>query len=158
MKKEKKTAAFKDSNKKGDLELEKMIEADFQSRFPICREVKSFMEVIEPYVDDSQLGIFTDGFLGFSAETQREMLNCILLNIVYGAIEKTGVTHIDLLLCDMRDLIYKAIILPDKSFSKTICDYSEALLNVFSLKDERRNEWEKFNADYSKLLAGTFKK
>lgn len=157
MKKEKKTAACKDSNKKEEFELEKLIEADFQSRFPICREVKSFLEVIEPYLDDNQLGILADGFLGFSAETQREMLKCILLNIVYGAIEIVGVTHIDLLLCDIRDLIYEAIILPDMPFSKTICVYSAALLKVFSLMEERRKEWKEFNDEYSKLLAGTYK-
>lgn len=157
MKKEKKTAACKDSKTKKSFDLEKLMEADFQSKFPICREVKSFLEMIEPYLDDNQLGILADGFLGFSAETQREMLKCILLNIVYGAIEIVGVTHIDLLLCDIRDLIYEAIILPDMPFSKTICVYSAALLKVFSLMEERRKEWKEFNDEYSKLLAGTYK-
>lgn len=158
MKKKRKYSANRCSNTRKGFKLEKLIEADFKSRYPICREVKTFLEMIEPYVDDDQLGILTDSFLGFSAETQREMLECILLNIVHGVIEQTGVTHIDLLLCDMRDVIYEAIFLPDLPISKTICEYSKALLEVFSLMDERKTEWEKFNADYSKLLAGTYKK
>ena len=86
------------------------------------------------------------------------MLECILKHIVYGTIEQTGVTHIDLLLCDMRDVIFEAIILPDMPYTKTICDYSEALLNLFSMKDERKSEWEAFYADYCKLLAGKYRK
>ena len=145
-------AAYKGSNKRKCVDLEKLIEAEFQSRYPICREVKSFLDVVEPHLDDHQLGILTDSFLGFTAETQREMLECILLNIVHGDIEQTGVTHIDLLLCDMRDVICEAIILPDLPFSKTICEYSKALLEVFSLMDERKADWELFQADYCKLF------
>ena len=157
-KKNKRPAAYRDSHKRKDLDLEKLMEASFKSQYPICREVKSFLDVIEPHVDDHQLGILTDSFLGFSAETQREMLECILLNIVHGAIEQTGVTHIDILLCDMRDVIYEAIFLPDLPISKTICEYSKVLLEVFSLMNERKVEWELFQADYCKLLEGTYKK
>lgn len=151
-KKNKRPAAYKGSNKKKGVDLEKLIEADLQSPFPICREVKSFLDVIEPYVDDHQLGILTDSFLGFSAETQREMLVCVMVNIVYGDIEQTGITHVDVLLCDMRDIIYEAIILPDLPISKTVCEYSKALLKVISLMDERKAEWEKFKTDYCKLF------
>jgi hypothetical protein len=152
MKNNKRPAAYKGSNKKKDVDLEKLIEADFKSRYPICREVKSFLGVIEPYVNDHQLGILTDSFLGFSADTQREMVKCILLNIVHGVIEQTGVTHIDLLLCDMRDIIYEAIILSDLPISKTICEYCKELLEVISLMNERKADWEMFMTDYCKLF------
>lgn len=156
--KTRKTAASECSNTKKKFDIEKLLEADFKSRYPICREVKSFLDVIEAYLDDRQSGILIDSFLGFSAETQREMLKCILLHIVNGSIELMGVTHIDLLLCDMRDVIYKAVILPDLPVSKTFCEYSKELLRVFSIMDERKAEWEVFQADYRKLLAGTYGK
>ncbi len=158
MKKERKIAAIKRSNTKKAWSQKKQVEADFMSRYPICGEVKSFLDTIEPYLDDDQLGILTDSFLGFSADIQREMLCCILLNIVHGDIEQTGVTHIDLLLCDMRDLIYEAIVLPALPVLKTVCKYSEALLEAISLMEERRTEWKKFKNDYCKLLEGTYRK
>lgn len=158
MKKIRKNAACKRSKTRKGFGLKIMTEAEFKSRYPICLEVKTFLEMIELYVSEDQLGILTDCFLGFSTETQREMLKCILLHIVNGSIELMGVTHIDLLLCDMRDVIYKAVILPDLPVSKTFCEYSKELLRVFSIMDERKAEWEVFQADYRKLLAGTYGK
>ncbi len=158
MKKIRKNAACKRSKTRKGFGLKIMTEAEFKSRYPICLEVKTFLEMIELYVSEDQLGILTDCFLGFSTETQREMLKCILLHIVNGSIELMGVTHIDLLLCNMRDVIYEAIILPNLPILKMFCKYSKEHLNVLTLMDERKTEWEMFKTDYCKLLAGTYGK